>query len=253
MRFPQFFVAQRVLEIGSLNINGTVRDFFIDCDYVGIDVHEGNCVDIVAYGHEFDAPNGAFDTVISAECFEHNPFWAQTFENMRRLSSGMVIVTAATTGRAEHGTTRTSPQDSPLTVELWDYYKNIEVADLMSFPLDEMFLSWEIETNHSSHDIYFWGVVSDGGASACRNAQALAADIARQRVLESGAPGRDGMTDSDVDSRNQGAIEAEESLKAALQALTMCEVERDNARQTLDIIESSTIWRASSWYRKLRS
>lgn len=26
--FPEFFSGQRVLEVGSLNINGTVRDFF---------------------------------------------------------------------------------------------------------------------------------------------------------------------------------------------------------------------------------
>ena len=33
-----YFKEQSVLEVGSLNVNGTVRDFFEDCSYIGIDV-----------------------------------------------------------------------------------------------------------------------------------------------------------------------------------------------------------------------
>ena len=74
-RFPQFFTKKRVLEVGSLNINGTLRDFFSKCDYTGIDVGEGKGVDIVCEGQKYDGPDNSFDVCAYAECFEHNPYW----------------------------------------------------------------------------------------------------------------------------------------------------------------------------------
>jgi 2-polyprenyl-3-methyl-5-hydroxy-6-metoxy-1,4-benzoquinol methylase len=32
-----------------------------------------------------DFASNSFDTVASCECFEHNPEWAKTFENMHRM------------------------------------------------------------------------------------------------------------------------------------------------------------------------
>jgi hypothetical protein len=72
-RFPRSFADCRVLEVGSLNINGTVRDFFTGCDYTGVDVASGPGVDVVALGQDVDYPDRSFDTVVSAECMEHNP------------------------------------------------------------------------------------------------------------------------------------------------------------------------------------
>lgn len=79
---------------------------------------KGPGVDIVCPGHEADSPTGHFDTMVSAECFEHNPFWVETFSNMLRMTlpGGLVAVSVATTGRGEHGTPRTSALESPLTV-----------------------------------------------------------------------------------------------------------------------------------------
>jgi hypothetical protein len=36
--FSNFFTDKKVLEIGSLNINGSIREFFDNCKYTGIDV-----------------------------------------------------------------------------------------------------------------------------------------------------------------------------------------------------------------------
>ena len=58
-----FFSNKRVLEVGSLNINGTVRDLFNDCNYIGIDVGEGNGVDVVCSGHEYDTSDD-FDVTL---------------------------------------------------------------------------------------------------------------------------------------------------------------------------------------------
>src|SRR5471032_185570 len=83
--FPQFFVGGRVLEIGSLDINGSARAHFKADEYIGLDVGPGPGVDIVCEGQKYDAPDSSFDTVLSCECLEHNPYWAETIENMFRL------------------------------------------------------------------------------------------------------------------------------------------------------------------------
>lgn len=159
--FPASFNGVRVLEVGSLNINGTVRDFFRDCKYVGVDVAQGPGVDVVCQGQNLDYPGKTFDTVISAECLEHNPYWVETFANMVRMCSGMVFMSCATTGRPEHGTERTSPNCSPLTVGLgWDYYRNLtaqDFTDALDFRM--LFTDWNFSVNEVSHDLYFFGSV----------------------------------------------------------------------------------------------
>jgi len=158
-RFPWWFTGTSVLEIGSLNINGTVRDLFADCTYVGVDVAPGPGVDVVGLGQELDYADEAFDVAISAECFEHNPAWLETFANMRRMCSGLVVFTCATEGRAEHGTARSTPECSPLTLA-WDYYRNLTAADFEdALPLADLFTEYEFSTNDASRDLYFWGLV----------------------------------------------------------------------------------------------
>ena len=157
-RFPEYFRWCNVLEVGSLNINGTVRDFFSNCQYVGVDVGSGPGVDVVAYGENLTYNDDSFDVAVSAECFEHNPEWKATFINMARMTHGLVMFTCATTGRAEHGTTRTDPGSSPLTAD-WDYYQNLEADDFrVGCDLDEMFDEYQFSTNNASHDLYFWGI-----------------------------------------------------------------------------------------------
>ena len=159
-KFPEQFHKKQVLEVGSLNINGTVRDFFTECYYVGLDVAAGQGVDVVCEGQNYDAPSESFDVTISCECFEHNPEWVATFKNMHRMvkPGGLVIMTCATTGRPEHGTTRTTPQDSPLTVGLgWDYYRNLEEKDFRKeFHIEAMFRQFEFLSQGT--DLYFYGV-----------------------------------------------------------------------------------------------
>lgn len=160
-KYSNFFKNVSVLEVGSLNINGSVRDYFENCFYTGIDVGPGPGVDIVCSGHEYQQPDNTYDVVISAECFEHNPFWEKTFENMIRMckQKGMIIVTCATTGRTEHGTMRSIPGASPLTIQKgWDYYKNLTVEDFTKvFDFDNLFNEYKFEINKQSSDLYFYG------------------------------------------------------------------------------------------------
>jgi len=156
--FPDNFANCKVLEVGSLDINGSVRQFFTGCNYIGIDLGHGRGVDIVFPGQDYNAPDNTFDTVISCECFEHNPDWAATFANMYRMvkSGGLIVMSCATTGRAEHGTKRTSPADAPFCN---DYYKNLTEQDFVEqFKLDDMFSAYEFGIGEATKDLYFYGV-----------------------------------------------------------------------------------------------
>ena len=160
--FPTHFSNSNVLEIGSLDINGSVRSLFHNCNYTGLDVAAGRGVDVICQGQQYNAPDGSFDVVISCEAMEHNPHWVGTFQNMIRLCrpGGLVIMTCATVGRPEHGTTRKEPKSSPLTVALkWNYYKNLKARDFRQVvSLEESFVWSHFWTRFQSYDLLFAGV-----------------------------------------------------------------------------------------------
>jgi len=159
---PNYFHDAKVLEIGSLDISGSTRSFYRNCSYIGIDLAPGNGVDVVCQGQDYNASDGTFDQVISCEAMEHNPSWRETFANMIRLTreGGLVVMTCATYGRPEHGTTRTEPESSPFTVEKgWDYYKNLGETDFTrTFNLPKSFSSYRFWSNWPHRDLYFFGV-----------------------------------------------------------------------------------------------
>lgn len=153
------YTNKRVLEIGSHDVNGSIRNYFDRSSYVGVDLSEGPGVDVVCEGNNLDYPDESFDLTLSCECFEHNPHWAETFLNMYRMTKagGIVIVTCATTGRLEHGTARTSPKQSPGTQTLgWEYYLNLTEKDFRKVAnIDSLFQSYFFLSNKNSYDLYF--------------------------------------------------------------------------------------------------
>jgi SAM-dependent methyltransferase len=159
----------RVLEVGALDINGSVRELFSGCDYTGVDLQLGPGVDLARQGQLVDFPTGHFDTTISAECLEHNPFWRETVANMLRMTrpGGLVLISCATTGRLEHGTTRTNPDASPFTsAEKWEYYQNLSGSDIeAALNLDGWLADWASWVNFVTRDLYFVGIRHGGEAA----------------------------------------------------------------------------------------
>lgn len=100
---PGWFTGRRVLEVGSFNVNGSVRDYFSACDYTGIDWRPGPGVDVVTLAHEavFAA---AFDTVISASMLEHDPYWPDSLRRMVELTAdtGVLLLSWGAAENAEH-------------------------------------------------------------------------------------------------------------------------------------------------------
>lgn len=165
LKLPAYFRNTKVLEIGSLDINGSVRSFFEGCDYTGIDLEEGPGVDVVCQGQDFQSEPQSFDVVCSLECFEHNPYWIDTFVNMMRhcKPGGLIFFTCATTGRPEHGTARTTPSDSPFTVNAgWNYYRNLTEKDFrQQIYFDAYFQYSYFSVGESTCDLYFYGKVKE--------------------------------------------------------------------------------------------
>jgi len=153
--YPHLFVNTKVLEIGSLNINGSVRQFFKGCHYFGVDLGPGKDVDMVYQGHQVPFANDSFDVVISCECLEHDRHWPETFKKMCDLSKDLVIMTCATIGRSEHGTYAMAADSAPFTN---DYYQNLSIHDFVNLvDFHRIFKDFGFVINSESHDIYFWG------------------------------------------------------------------------------------------------
>jgi len=162
---PEYFQSKSVFEVGSLNINGTIRDFFSDCQYVGLDLGEGKGVDLVCPGQDFGEKAGRFDVVASCECMQHNPHWRETWINMLRLlkPDGLMLMTCATAGRRQHGTEQFSSDLSPLTYALGqNYYRNLLKEDFEGIVVHSgWFAHHEFLTDHSHNDLFFYGLGRD--------------------------------------------------------------------------------------------
>ncbi len=148
----------RVLEVGSYDVYGTFRSFFSSAgEYVGIDLSAGPGVDLVLSSHDLVGQLSGFDLVVSGESLEHDTNWRLSVRNMIEVltPNGMVVLTCAGSGRPEHGTTRTNPEESPGTQSLgWDHYENISIAEFRAL-IDSItgvdYLVWE---NPKVFDLY---------------------------------------------------------------------------------------------------
>ena len=80
-----------VLDVGCMDVNGSVRPLF--SNYLGVDMREGNGVDIVASAAHLPFVNDVFDNVLCLEMLEHDAtFWLSVPEMIRVLKPGGVLV-----------------------------------------------------------------------------------------------------------------------------------------------------------------
>jgi SAM-dependent methyltransferase len=189
--FPAFFERCKVLEVGSWNVTGTIREHFQACDYIGTDIAAGKDVDLAVPGQNLDFPTGSFDTVISCECFEHNPFWLETFLNMARMlrPGGLLVFTCAGIGRGEHGTNRTDQSVSLTALQNEpDYYRNLSRRDFeRRVDLANHFSHHVFIDNRYAKDLYFVGIKqSPLPDPAIQEKLAAIREAARHITFESG-------------------------------------------------------------------
>ena len=105
------FRGNRVLEVGSKYVNGSVRPFverFLSPkEYVGVDIERGKFVDVVCPAELIvDCfGEGSFDVVISTEVLEHVRDWRLVVDNMKRVlkPGGHIYITTRSRGFPYHG------------------------------------------------------------------------------------------------------------------------------------------------------
>lgn len=160
-----FFIEKNVLDVGSGDINGNNSFLFENCQYNGNDVIQAKNVTIVSKTKDLPFKNNTFDTIISTECFEHDPEYKDSFIKIYNIlkPDGLFCFTCASTGRPEHGTRKRSPNCSYGTIgnleDMVDYYKNLTEIDLNEvLELNNLFSVWDTYYNYISKDLYFVGI-----------------------------------------------------------------------------------------------
>jgi len=161
--FPTYFKNSKILDVGSGDINGNNNEIFFDCDKTLVDVLPYNNVNLVCRTKDIPLPNETFDTIISTECFEHDPEYKESIYKIYDLlkPGGLFLFTCASEGRPEHGTKRSFPNHSLSSQieDMSDYYCNLTNHDINQiFDLRKKFIFYEIYYNKKTCDLYFYGI-----------------------------------------------------------------------------------------------
>ncbi len=80
----------KLLEVGSLDVNGSYRPLFPGIEYLGVDIVPGKCVDqVLEQPYSYPCPDNYFDVIISGQALEHmrHP-WKAVPEMARVLKQG---------------------------------------------------------------------------------------------------------------------------------------------------------------------
>jgi SAM-dependent methyltransferase len=164
-----YFNQKVVLDVGSGDINGNNRYLFTDCLYEGNDVVQAPNVTVVSKTKDLSFADGYFDTIISTECFEHDPEYRESLKKIYKMlrPGGLFAFTCASTGRPEHGTRRTSPQDSYGSLgklaDMHDYYKNLTIKEINdALGLNSSFVRWNSYYESDHCDLLFVGIKNGG-------------------------------------------------------------------------------------------
>ena len=106
---PDEIAGKRVLEVGSANVNGSVRQVlkgWKPSEYIGVDVVGGDGVDrIVDVTKLLDVfPHDSFDVVISTEMLEHVRDWRAAIHNIKTVAApgALIIITTRSWGFPFH-------------------------------------------------------------------------------------------------------------------------------------------------------
>ena len=159
----------RILEVGSYNHNGTVRELFSDsANYVGVDIIPGPCVDIVGdINNEefrefvFELHDG-YNIIVSTETLEHTP-WKPLLSSMVQLLDNYsdklyMVLTCAGDNRPAHsfdGNQRLRPNE---------WYQNVNKGELLAFVTEELNKKFEethefivvVDSNPGDYDTYLY-------------------------------------------------------------------------------------------------
>lgn len=130
-----------VLEFGSYNINGSVRDAYPTANsWWGIDIASGNGVDEVADATNWKSDK-RFDVVVCAEAFEHTEFWRDiilnAYEHLK--PGGIFVASCATRSRPAHSAFDGGP------LRDGEFYENVDPGIMGEFLMSMDWDSYDVQ------------------------------------------------------------------------------------------------------------
>lgn len=139
-----------VLEVGSLDINGSVRPLLTSAEhYHGLDLVPGPGVDEVADAARWEPPR-RYDVVACAEVLEHAPAWRRIMAMMWSAVApgGVMLMTCATDPRPPHS-----------AVDGWDvrdgeHYANVVPQEVLGLVRDWGATAWSMQVALDRGDLY---------------------------------------------------------------------------------------------------
>ena len=142
-----------ILDVGSYDVNGTMKPIFSKSkQYIGLDQCSGPNVDIISISHNICLNSDSIDIIISSSCFEHDPMFWLTFQEMCRLikNNGYIYICAPSIGpyHAHPIDNWRFYKDSWLSLELWAKHLKYKIQLVESY-IDNSDPMW-----HDSVGIY---------------------------------------------------------------------------------------------------
>jgi SAM-dependent methyltransferase len=128
-----------VVDIGGLNINGSLRSYFeeLGMKYIVVDMEQHNSVDIVVKpGEKLPFEDGSIDLIVSSSCFEHDPCFWITFKEMCRIikDDGYIYVNAPVNG-VYHGHPGDNWRFFRDAGQSLAYWSGLEYGNIPSYPV----------------------------------------------------------------------------------------------------------------------
>lgn len=100
---------KKILEIGALNINGSLRPIFglwKPSQYVGVDIQSGPGVDLICNAEDLEDTFGenSFDIVVSSDSLEHIKNWKKAVSNIKKVCKigGKILISVPSIGFPYH-------------------------------------------------------------------------------------------------------------------------------------------------------
>jgi len=127
-----------VLDVGSADINGGIREIFNSNLFTGVDLESGEGTDVVLEDpYKYPFKQNSFDIIIATSVFEHSDFFWMLFIELTRILSegGYLLITAPSNGyihRHPIDSWRFYP-DSASSMEKWAKLYGYKMQLLESF------------------------------------------------------------------------------------------------------------------------
>lgn len=134
---------KKVLDVGSLDVSGTISDMFDRSVYWGVDMREGNGVSEVVNGHDLIKHFGKnkFDLVLCFDTLEHDDAFWETVKNMRGVlkKGGWLVIGVPSRHCPEH--------DHP-----HDFWRFMPQMMKEIFLKDYLFIETQVDMNGGTED-----------------------------------------------------------------------------------------------------